>query len=270
MSAIRIGIVGVAGRMGRMLIEEVGATPGTVLAAACERPGHDVIGHDAGALAGAKPQGVKVGAEAEAVFRASDVVIDFTVPKATAAHAGLAAASKTALVIGTTGIEGAEAEAIRAAGRTVPIVWAPNMSLGVNLLMALTERVAEALGPDYDIEILEMHHRHKVDAPSGTALGLGAAAAKGRGVELAKVAARGRDGNTGARRSGAIGFAALRGGDVVGDHYVMFAGEGERLELVHKASSRRIYSRGALRAALWVKGKAPGVYGMADVLGLGG
>jgi len=268
MSAIRIGIVGVAGRMGRMLVEEVGATAGAVLAAALERPGHEAVGQDAGALAGLKPLGVKIGADPAAVFKASDVVIDFTAPKATVMHAELAAASKTALVIGTTGIEGGDAERIRAAGRAVPIVWAPNMSLGVNLMMALTERVAKAFGSDYDIEILEMHHRHKVDAPSGTALGLGEAAARGRGVELGKVSERGRDGITGARKKGAIGFASLRGGDVVGDHYVMFAGEGERLELVHKASSRKIYSRGALRAALWVKGRKPGVYDMADVLGI--
>lgn len=265
---VKIGIVGAAGRMGRMLIEEVGVTQGAVLAAAAERPGHEAVGQDAGTFAGQKAAGVKIEGAAEAVFKASDVVIDFTAPKATAAHAALAAASKKALVIGTTGIEGPEAKAIQDAGRTVPIVWAPNMSLGVNLLMALTERVAKALGPEYDIEILEMHHKHKVDAPSGTALGLGEAAARGRGVELAKMAARGRDGITGARKGGAIGFASLRGGDVVGDHFVMFAGEGERLELVHKASSRRIYSRGALRAALWVAGKKPGVYGMADVLGL--
>jgi 4-hydroxy-tetrahydrodipicolinate reductase len=270
MTMIKIGIVGAAGRMGKMLIEEVSVTDGAALAAAAERPGHDAVGQDAGIFAGLKANGVKIGAAPEAVFNASDVVIDFTVPKATAAHAALAAASKTALVIGTTGIEGAEAQAIRDAGRAVPIVWAPNMSLGVNLMMALTERVAKTLGPDYDIEILEMHHKHKVDAPSGTALGLGEAAARGRGVDLAKVAARGRDGITGARKSGAIGFAALRGGDVVGDHYVMFAGEGERLELVHKGSSRKIYSRGALRAALWVAGKTPGVYGMTDVLGLKG
>jgi 4-hydroxy-tetrahydrodipicolinate reductase len=268
MAEIKIGIVGAAGRMGKMLIEEVGLTPGAVLAAAAERAGHEAVGQDAGTFAGLKPCGVKIGAGAEDVFKASDIVIDFTVPKATAAHAALAAAGKKALVIGTTGIEGAEAQAIRDAGRTVPIVWAPNMSAGVNLMFALTERVAKALGPDYDIEILEMHHKHKVDAPSGTALGLGQAAAKGRGVELAKVAARGRDGITGARKSGAIGFAALRGGDVVGDHTVIFAGEGERLELVHKGSSRRIYSRGALRAALWVKDKKPGVYDMADVLGI--
>ncbi len=270
MTDIKIGIVGAAGRMGKMLIEEAGATPGAVLAAASERAGHEAVGQDAGTFAGLKPVGVRIGAAAEDVFKASDVVIDFTVPKATAVHAALAVSAKKALVIGTTGIEGAEAQAIRDAGRSAPIVWAPNMSAGVNLMFALTERVAKALGPDYDIEVLEMHHRHKVDAPSGTALGLGEAAARGRSVALKDVAARGRDGITGARKSGAIGFAALRGGDVVGDHYVIFAGEGERLELVHKASSRRIYSKGALRAARWVMGRAPGVYDMADVLGIKG
>ena len=270
MAIVKIGIVGAAGRMGKMLIEEIGATSGAALAAASERAGHDAVGQDAGSFAGLKANGVKIGAAPEDVFKASDVVIDFTVPKATLAHVEFAAAGKKGLVIGTTGIEAEDAKKIHAAGRAAHIVWAPNMSLGVNLLMALTERVAKALGPDFDIEILEMHHKHKVDAPSGTALGLGQAAAKGRGVELAKVAARGRDGITGARKAGAIGFASLRGGDVVGDHYVMFAGEGERLELVHKASSRRIYSKGALRAALWVAGKGPGVYDMADVLGLKG
>ncbi|MGH7005219.1 MAG: 4-hydroxy-tetrahydrodipicolinate reductase, partial [Alphaproteobacteria bacterium] len=260
MTETRIGIVGAAGRMGRMLIEEVSATPGAVLAAACERPDHDSIGQDAGALAGLKRLGVAIAPKPEAVFAASDVVIDFTAPKVTAVHAALAAKHKAALVIGTTGFEAAETAKVRAAARAVPIVWSPNMSLGVNVLTALTERVAKALGADYDIEILEMHHRHKVDAPSGTALGLGEAAAKGRGVKLATVAARGRDGITGARKPGAIGFAALRGGDVVGDHYVIYAGEGERIELVHKASSRRIYSRGAVRAALWLKGKKPGLY----------
>jgi 4-hydroxy-tetrahydrodipicolinate reductase len=268
MDAVKIGIVGAGGRMGRMLVEEVSVTEGAVLTAASERPGYEALGQDAGTLAGVKPLGVKLVAEAEAVFKASDVVIDFTAPKATVAHAALAAQHNTALVIGTTGLEAAEGAKIREAGRVVPIVWAPNMSPGVNLLIALTERVAKTLGADYDIEILEMHHRHKVDAPSGTALALGGAAARGRGVALEEVAARGRDGITGARKRGAIGFAALRGGDVVGDHVVIFAGEGERLELVHKAASRKIYSKSALRAALWVKGKPPGVYGMPDVLGL--
>jgi 4-hydroxy-tetrahydrodipicolinate reductase len=268
MSAVRIGIVGAAGRMGRMLIEEVSVTPGVALAAASERPGHEALGRDAGTLAGVKPLDVRLAAEPEVVFQASDVVIDFTVPKATVAHAMLGAKHGKALVVGTTGLDAAEAVKLREAAATVPIVWAPNMSPGVNLLFALTERVAAALGPDYDIEVLEMHHRHKIDAPSGTALALGEAAARGRGVALAEVAARGRDGITGARKRGAIGFAALRGGDVVGDHHVIFAAEGERLELVHKASSRKIYSKSAVRAALWVHGRAPGFYGMADVLGL--
>ncbi|MCW5774678.1 MAG: 4-hydroxy-tetrahydrodipicolinate reductase [Rhodospirillaceae bacterium] len=266
--SVKIGIVGAAGRMGRTLIEEVCATEGTVLAGASERQGSDAVGQDAGVLAGGKPLGIAVAAEPEPVFAASDVVIDFTTPAATVAHAELAAKHGTAMVIGTTGIEPPEGTKIRLAGRTVPIVWAPNMSMAVNVLMAVTERVAKALGPDYDIEILEMHHKHKVDAPSGTALGLGRAAAAGRGVVLDDVSQRGRDGITGPRMKGAIGFAALRGGDVVGDHYVIFAGEGERLELVHKASNRKIYSRGALRAALWLQGKKPGVYDMADVLGL--
>jgi 4-hydroxy-tetrahydrodipicolinate reductase len=268
MSDVRIGIVGAAGRMGRMLIAETAATPGAALAAICERPGHADLGRDAGALAGIADTGVALAAETGAVFAASDAVIDFTVPAATVAHAALAAKLGKGLVIGTTGLDAGQTEAVRAAAASAAIVWAPNMSLGVNLLMALTERVAKALGPDYDIEILEMHHKHKIDAPSGTALGLGRAAAKGRGVELAAVSDRVRDGHTGARGAGRIGFAALRGGDVVGDHHVIFAGEGERLELVHKAASRRIYSRGALRAALWLKGRPPGLYDMADVLGL--
>src|SRR5262249_2846585 len=184
LAQVRIGIVGAAGRMGKMLIEEVGVTPGAALAAACERAGHGAVGQDAGSFAGLKPAGVKIGATAGAVFEASDVVIDFTAPKATLAHAEIAAARKTALGIGTTGMEMEGAKKIELAGRAAPIVWAPNMSLGVNLLMALTERVAKALGPEYDIEILEMHHKHKVDAPSGTALGLGEAAARGRGAEL--------------------------------------------------------------------------------------
>ena len=268
MTAIKIGIVGAAGRMGRTLIEEVSATPGATLAGASERPGHDCIGQDAGTLAGVKPLGIAVAEKAEPVFAASDVVIDFTAPKATLAHLALAAQHKTAMVIGTTGFDPAELERLTAAARNVAIMRSANMSLGVNLLLALTERAAKALGPDYDIEVLEMHHKHKVDAPSGTALALGEAAAKGRGVKLASVAARGRDGLTGARKPGAIGFAALRGGDVVGDHYVIYAGDGERIELVHKASSRKIYSRGAVHAALWLKDRKPGLYGMADVLGL--
>ncbi len=268
MNAWRIGIVGAAGRMGCMLIAEVSGTQDAVLAAAAEQPGHAAIGADAGTVAGLKPLGVAIGGDAKPVFERADAVIDFTSPKATVAHAALAAAAAKAMVIGTTGLSAADNDAIAAAARRAPIVLAPNMSLGVNLLLALTERVARALGAEYDIEIVEMHHKHKVDAPSGTALQLGRAAALGRGAELEAMAVRSRDGHTGPRRAGAIGFAALRGGDVVGDHAVIFAGEGERIELAHKAASRKIYARGAMRAALWLKGKPPGLYSMADVLGL--
>jgi 4-hydroxy-tetrahydrodipicolinate reductase len=211
---------------------------------------------------------VAVGDDAGALFAAADAVLEFTSAKASLDHAALAAGTRTIHVIGTTGLDPAQEAALAAAAQSTAIVWAPNMSLGVNLLMGLVERVAAALDDDFDIEIFEIHHRHKVDAPSGTALGLGAAAARGRGVDLDDVAIRGRDGMTGARRRGAIGFASLRAGDVVGDHSVIFAADGERIELAHRATDRRIYARGALRAALWARGKAPGLYSMADVLGL--
>jgi 4-hydroxy-tetrahydrodipicolinate reductase len=267
-TTVGIGIVGAAGRMGQMLVRQIAETPRARLAGASERPGDNRLGRDAGELAGLNPAGVRLVDGPGPVFGACDVVIDFTIPAATLAHARLAAETGKGLVIGTTGLDAAGAKAIEAAASRAPIVWAPNMSLGVNLLMALTEQVARALDPAYDIEIVEMHHRHKIDAPSGTALGLGRAAAAGRGVPLDEVAQRARDGHTGARRSGDIGFAVLRGGDVVGDHTVVFAGEGERIELTHKAASRVIYARGAVRAALWLKGRAPGLYDMKDVLGL--
>jgi 4-hydroxy-tetrahydrodipicolinate reductase len=268
MSDLKIGVFGAAGRMGQMLVREIAETKGCKLGGAGERLGHEAIGKDAGTLAGLAPLGVAVAGEPRAVFQASDVVIDFTAPAATVAHAAMAAQLGKPMVIGTTGLKPAETEAVKAAAKRAPIVWAPNMSLGVNILLALVEQAARALGPDYDIEVLEMHHRQKVDAPSGTALGLGRAAAKGRGIDLAAMSDRVRDGHTGPRVSGRIGFATLRGGDVVGDHTVIYAGEGERLELTHKAASRKIYSRGAVRAALWTRGKAPGLYDMADVLGL--
>ena len=212
--------------------------------------------------------GVVTGTNPAALVAACDAIIDFTVPAVTVLNAELAASAGKVLVIGTTGIDAAQTRAIEAAARHTPIVWSPNMSLGVNLLMGLVEQVAATLGPDYDIEIVEMHHRMKIDAPSGTALGLGRAAAAGRGVALEDVWVKSRDGHTGKREGGTIGFATLRGGDVVGDHTVMFAGLGERVELTHKAADRRIYARGAVRAALWAKGRAPGLYGMKDVLGL--
>jgi 4-hydroxy-tetrahydrodipicolinate reductase len=263
---IKIGVPGAAGRMGQMLIRQVCGTEGFALAAASEISGHDALGRDAGDLAGLGALGVVLGADADALFAASDAVLDFTLPAATQLHATCAARHGTALIIGTTGIEAEAQAALEAAAADTVIVQAPNMSLCVNLLMRLVEQTAALLDEDYDIEIVEMHHRHKVDAPSGTALGLGRAAATGRGVALDEVQDRGRDGITGARRRGAIGFAALRGGDVVGDHSVIFAADGERLELTHKSASRQTYARGALKAAAWARGQAPGLYGMADVM----
>jgi len=268
MAEVRIGIVGCAGRMGRMLAQEVARTKGCKLAGGSEASGNAAIGRDLGELAGLGTLGLQVGDDPAALFAAADAVLDFTSPQASVRHAALAAARGTLHVIGTTGIAADGEAAIRRAAAKAPIIWAPNMSVGINLLLALVERVAATLDARYDIEILEMHHRHKVDAPSGTALGLGRAAAKGRGVELDAVAERARDGVTGPRKSGAIGFAVLRGGDVVGDHSVVFAGVGERLELTHRAASREVYAQGAVRAALWGQGKPPGLYSMRDVLGL--
>jgi 4-hydroxy-tetrahydrodipicolinate reductase len=264
----RIGVLGAAGRMGQMLVRQIAETDGAVLAAACDRPGHAAIGRDAGQLAGLETLGIAIGADPAALFQASEVVIDFTSPDATASYADLAAKSGTALVIGTTGLKPEHIAAIDRAAHKIVIVQAANFSAGVTLLTALTEQVARTLGPVYDIEILEMHHRHKVDAPSGTALALGAAAAKGRGLALEQSAIRGRDGITGERAIGPIGFAALRGGDVAGDHSVIFAGPGERLELVHKASGRQVFAAGAVQAALWTAGKPAGRYDMRAVLGL--
>lgn len=266
---MRIGVTGCAGRMGRMLLHAVLHTPGAVLAGGVERAGHPALGSDLGGLAGADATGQVAASDPEALFAASDVVIDFSQPAAVPAHSRLAAAHRTALVVGTTGLSDQHREALAEAGRIVPVVVAANMSVGVNLLLGLTRRVAQVLGPEYDIEIVEMHHRHKIDAPSGTALALGEAAAAGRGVALGDAAVRVRDGHTGPRPAGAIGFATLRGGDVVGEHTVIFAGDGERLELTHKASSRSVFASGAIRAALWCRDRPPGLYGMRDVLGLG-
>jgi 4-hydroxy-tetrahydrodipicolinate reductase len=263
-----IGIVGCAGRMGRMLVETVTARADCRVASGSERPGSPAIGQDIGRLAGTEPLGVAVTDDSAALFAAADAVLDFSSPAATVANAAAAAEAGKIHVIGTTGLAPEHQAAIAAAARRTAIVQAPNMSLGVNLLMALVRQAASRLGPDWDIDILEMHHRHKVDAPSGTALGLGRAAASGRGVALDSVARRTRDGLVGARPAGEIGFATLRGGDVVGDHLVVFAAEGERLELGHRAGSRVVFARGALHAALWARGKPPGLYGMADVLDL--
>jgi len=268
MAELRIGVTGAAGRMGGAVIRQVAATEGCRVVAACEAPGSAAIGRDAGEAAGIGAIGVAIGADAGAVFAAADAVIEFTAPAASVAHAKLAAERKVAHVIGTTGLDAASLAALATAAKDTVIVHAPNMSLAVNILFALTRQVAALLDPEFDIEIVEMHHRHKVDAPSGTALELGRRAAAGRGVAFDQVARRTRDGIVGARKRGEIGFAALRGGDVVGDHTVVFAADGERLELGHKAAGRQIFARGAVRAALWAPGKKPGLYSMADVLGL--
>lgn len=268
MAETRIGVIGCAGRVGRMLIADIVATEGCALAGGVARPGSAALGQDLGELAGVGRQGIAAADDPDRLLRGSDVAIEFTTPAATAEHAALAARLGKPVVIGTTGLHGAEEAAVREAARQVPIVWAANTSLGINLLMGLVEQVAARLGPEWDLEIMEMHHRHKVDAPSGTALALGRAAAAARGVGFDEAAQRGRDGITGPRRAGAIGFAALRGGDNIGEHHVLFAGLGEQLELTHRATNRGIYSKGAVRAALWLVGKPPGLYGMKEVLGL--
>jgi 4-hydroxy-tetrahydrodipicolinate reductase len=268
MAETRIGVIGCAGRVGRMLVADIVAAEGCALAGGTARPGSGAIGQDLGDLAGIGRIGIAVGDSPEQLLRDSDAAIEFTTPAATVEHAALAAELGKPLVIGTTGLEGGDESAVRAAATRVPIVWAANTSLGINLLLGVVEQVAARLGPDWDIEIMEMHHRGKVDAPSGTALALGRAAAAARGVDLGAVAARGRDGITGARPRGAIGFAALRGGDNIGEHHVLFAGLGEQLELTHRATNRGIYSKGAVRAALWLVGRKPGLYGMKEVLGL--
>ncbi len=266
MSDMRLIVAGAGGRMGRTLIRAIAETPGLALAGALEGEGSPLLGQDSGSLAGLGPNGIPVTADAKTLLVNADGVIDFTVPKATVALAGLAQGKVH--VIGTTGLSGAEEAAIVAAAQSSTIVKSGNMSLGVNLLAALTRRVAKTLGESFDIEVLEMHHNKKIDAPSGTALLLGRAAAEGRGIDLAQRSVRSRDGHTGARNEGDIGFATLRGGTVVGEHTVMFAGPAERIELTHRAEDRMIFARGALHAALWARGKGPGLYSMMDVLGL--
>jgi len=262
-----IAITGVSGRMGRMLANMVVASDAMHLAAALERPGHPWVGRDLGSVLGGAENGVIVGGDASALAGA-DAVIDFTAPAATVAFAAQAAAAGIVHVIGTTGLSEADIAAIDTAARATPIIRAGNMSLGVNLLTQLVKQVAAALDDSYDIEVIEAHHRHKVDAPSGTALMLGQAAADGRGVALGEASDRGRDGITGARRPGAIGFSAIRGGDIIGEHDVMFAAAGEIITLSHRATDRSLFARGALKAALWGQGRAPGHYDMLDVLGL--
>jgi 4-hydroxy-tetrahydrodipicolinate reductase len=265
---MKIAIAGAAGRMGQMLIRQIEHTPGCTLAGAIEGANSNALGRDAGEVAGVGAKGVKIVSDAGAAIGAAETVIDFTVPAATVAHAKIAADKGVAMVIGTTGLDPAQAALVHEAAKKVPIMWAANMALGVNILLALVEKTASMLDPSYDIEVVEMHHRHKIDAPSGTALALGRAAAAGRQVRLEDVWRKSRDGHTGARPAGEIGFAALRGGEEVGLHTVMFAAAGERLELSHRAFSRETYAAGAVRAAQWLMGKKPGLYGMKDVLGL--
>lgn len=263
-----IVVTGASGRMGQMLIHLILASPKARLVAALERPGHAWIGQDVGVASGGAAIGLAVTDDPLEAFAKADAVIDFTAPAATVEFAALAAQARLVHVIGTTGLSAEDLTKIAAAARHAIIVRAGNMSLGVNLLVQLTRKVAQALDEDFDIEVVEAHHKAKVDAPSGTALMLGEAAAEGRGVMLENVSDRGRDGITGARQAGHIGFSAIRGGDIVGEHDVVFAGAGERIILRHVATDRAIFGRGALRAAIWGQGRDPGEYDMMDVLGL--
>jgi 4-hydroxy-tetrahydrodipicolinate reductase len=261
-------VTGASGRMGRTLVGLIQGSDKVQLHACLEREGHPWIGQDIGTAMGGGPVGVKVTDDPLEAFAHAKAVVDFTSPAATVGFAALAAQARIVHVIGTTGLEPTHLAQIEAASYHAVMVRAGNMSLGVNLMARLTETVARALGTDWDIEIVEAHHAQKVDAPSGTALMLGAAAAAGRGVDLAKVRVAGRDGITGARQPGSIGFSSLRGGDIVGEHDVIFATAGERIVLRHIATDRALFARGALRAAVWGQDRKPGQYDMMDVLGL--
>jgi 4-hydroxy-tetrahydrodipicolinate reductase len=267
-SDMRLVIAGAGGRMGRTLIQAIAATKGVTLAGAVEAAGSAVIGRDAGELAGLGANGIKVSGDVAPLLKDAAGLIEFTVPAASLALAEFSAAAGVVHIMGTTGHSAEDEALIAKAASRAPIVKSGNMSLGVNLIAALVKRVAQTLGEEYDIEIVEMHHNKKIDAPSGTALMFGRAAAEGRAVNLARRSVRGRDGMTGPRAAGDIGFASLRGGTVVGDHSVIFAGPAERIELSHRAEDRMIFARGALHAALWARDKKPGLYSMADVLGL--
>ena len=270
MSDMRLVVAGAGGRMGRTLIKAIADMDGVVLTGAVDAPGSAVIGRDAGELAGLGTNGVKLAADPDPLLANADGLLDFTIPAATLALAEIVAKRGLVHVIGTTGLDAENEKLIAVAAQRSTIVKSGNFCLGVNLLEALVRRVAKTLDEDFDIEVLEMHHNKKIDAPSGTALMFGRAAAQGRGINLEQRSERGRDGHTGARERGDIGFASLRGGTVVGDHTVVFAGPAERLELSHKAEDRMIFARGAVKAALWARGRKPGLYSMADVLGLSG
>ena len=269
MSETRLVVTGAAGRMGGALIRMIAETEGVVLSGALERAGAESVGKDSGLLAGIGENGTRITDDPESVLPQCDGVIDFTAPQASVELAQKAALHGCFHVIGTTGCTGEEDAEIRNAAQQTAIVKSGNMSLGINLLALLVEKAARALpAVDFDIEVLEMHHKHKVDAPSGTALLLGEAAASGRGINLAEQSVRTRDGITGAREPGTIGFATLRGGAVIGDHSVVFAGESERIEISHQAQDRSLFARGAVQAAIWARGKPAGLYSMRDVLGL--
>jgi 4-hydroxy-tetrahydrodipicolinate reductase len=255
MSPVRVAIAGASGRMGLALLEAAAATEGVALGAAVD-------------LSASTWGGVSIGTDVASALEKSDVLIDFTRPAGTLANLRAAIAAKRGVVVGTTGFEPAQLAEVRRAAEAIPIVMAPNMSVGVNVAMRLVELAAKSLGPEYDVEVFEMHHRKKVDAPSGTALKLGEVAAKARGATLEKDGVFQRYGQTGERKGGAIGFSVARGGDVVGDHTVYFAGPGERIEITHRSASRANYAQGAMRAAKFVAGRAPGLYDMQDVLGL--
>lgn len=265
---IRIAVTGAGGRMGRTLIEAVDQTEGLQLSAAIEHPESSLIGADAGELAALGKCGVTVVGDLAAVINDFDVLIDFTAPVATLANAKLCAANKRKMVIGTTGLSDAQKAELADAGNDTAIMFAPNMSVGVNLCFALLEQAAKVLGDDVDIEVFEAHHRHKVDAPSGTALRMGEVVADALGRDLNEVAVYGREGQTGARDRKTIGFATVRAGDIVGDHTVTFAADGERVEITHKASSRMNFARGAMRACKWLEDRDSGLFDMQDVLGL--
>jgi 4-hydroxy-tetrahydrodipicolinate reductase len=268
MADMRLIVAGAGGRMGRTLTRVISETPGAVLVGALEAPGSELLGKDAGVLAGLPANDVKLSADLWSMSAAADGILDFTVPAATIANVAIAAERGLVHVIGTTGLSQSDDAVIRSVTNRAIVVKSGNMSLGVNLLAALVKRVAQSLDESFDIEILEMHHKSKIDAPSGTALMLGEAAAAGRKIALEQHSARGRDGLTGARRSGDIGFASLRGGTAAGDHSVIFAGPSERITLSHHAEDRALFAQGALKAALWAHGKKPGMYSMTDVLGL--
>lgn len=268
MASIGIVVTGASGKMGQMLIREILGNSAVHLVGAIERAGHAWIGRDVGAVMGGADVGVQVSDDALAAFAHAGAVIDFTAPEASVEFAALAAQARIVHVIGTTGLAPLHYPKLDAAARHAVIIQAGNMSLGVNLLTRMTQKIAAALDADWDIEIVEAHHRHKVDAPSGTALMLGQAAAAGRGVDLAAQMVSGRDGITGARAAGSIGFSAIRGGDIVGEHDVIFAAMGERVVLRHIATDRAIFARGALKAAIWGQSQKPGRFDMMDVLGL--